>query len=735
MGSIVDLLGNIFSKKGRFFGKNENNSKDRSLGNLFMLLKPKAAIHHSNYISRDLSWMKFNYRVLDQAKKTNRTIFERLKFLAITASNLDEFFQIRVGSLYNYIDYNKERFDFSGLREVPFRKKLLKEVHAFHKDQEDYFINYLEPEFEQNGFLISDLESLSEAELKKSEDYFLDTIFPMLTPMVYDSYHSFPMLMNKLLIFGVITNFPEAEKDSRRLSFVQIPQNLPRFYEIKRGVLRLFIPIEQIIRWKINELYRNVEILSVNLFRITRNADFSLEETEETDVKFVEEVRKKLKSRKSGRVVRVEIEDNYSSYMMKILVDRWGIDDHNIFITKRICDYTSLWQIIKNKEFRLATPPLPSPVKPLAFPESEEEDMFAFLKHNDILLHQPYNKIDPVIDLLEKAATDPQVLAIKITIYRLAKDSRVTAALFKAAENGKHVSVLFEVKARFDEENNIVEALRLQKAGCFVIYGIGNLKTHTKLLMIVRKESDKVTRYVHMSSGNYNEDTARLYTDISLLTSNEVYATDINEFFNVITGHSMPRVYTNLITAPGDMRKQLIELIENEAKNALEGKPAGIVIKLNSLQDKEVIDAFYRASQAGVSIKLIVRGICCLKVGRVGLSENISVHSIVGDFLEHSRIFYFHNAGDPRVYGGSADIMMRSFDRRIESLFLILDPLLKQQVINILYYNLKDNVNRYLMGEDGNYTIVNPEDGEEEFNIHKEFFNLTKEKVLNARLF
>lgn len=729
------LLGNFFNKKSRAFGKTENHKKDRSLGNLFMLLKPKAAIHHSNYISRDLSWMKFNYRVLDQAKSSSRTIFERLKFLAITASNLDEFFQIRVGSLYNYIDYNKERFDFSGLREVPFRKKLLKEVHAFHKDREDYFINHLEPEFEQNGFLIADLESLSEEELRRSEYYFLDTIFPMLTPMVYDSYHSFPMLMNKLLIFGVITNFPEAEKDSRRLSFVQIPQNLPRFFEIQRGALILFVPIDQIIRWKINELYRNVEVLSVNLFRITRNADFSLEETEETDVKFVEEVRKKLKSRKSGRVVRVEIEDNYSSYMMKILVDRWGIDSHNIFITKRICDYTSLWQIIKNKEFRAATPAPPNPVKPLAFPEGEDEDMFAFLKHNDILLHQPYNKIDPVIDLLEKAASDPQVLAIKITIYRLAKDSRVTSALFKAAENGKHVSVLFEVKARFDEENNITEALRLQKAGCFVIYGIGNLKTHTKLLMIVRKESDKVTRYVHMSSGNYNEDTARLYTDISLLTSNEVYATDINEFFNVITGHSMPRVYTNLITAPGDMRKQLIELIEKEANNALAGKPAGIVIKLNSLQDKEVIDAFYRASQAGVTIKLIVRGICCLKVGRVGLSENISVHSVVGDFLEHSRIFYFHNAGEPRVYGGSADIMMRSFDRRIESLFLILDPLLKQQVINILYYNLKDNVNRYLMGEDGNYSVVHPEDGEELFNIHKEFFNLTKEKVLQARLF
>ncbi len=700
-----------------------------------MLFKPKKAIRHSDYISRDLSWLKFNYRVLDQAKSSERTIFDRLKFLAITCSNLDEFFQIRVGSLYNYIDYGRERFDFSGLREVPFRKNLLKEVQRFFKDQEDCFMNELEPDFEHNGFKIADLEGLQDKELRKVEEYFIDTIFPMLTPMIYDSYHSFPMLMNKILIFGVVTRLPEAEKDSKRLSFVQVPQNLPRFFEIRRNEQLLFVPIEQIIRWKINELYRNIEILSVNLFRITRNGDFSLDETEEMDVKFVEEVQRKLKSRKSGRVVRVEVEDNYSNWMMKILVDRWDIDHHNIFVASRLIDYTALWQIVKNKEFRQAISAPPTPVKPLVFPENEDEDMFTFLKRHDILLHQPYNLLDPVIDLLEKAAIDPAVLAIKITIYRLAKDSRVTSALFKAAENGKHVSVLFEVKARFDEENNINEALRLQKAGCFVIYGISHLKTHTKLLMIVRKEGDKVTRYVHMSSGNYNEDTARLYTDISLLSSNEAYAADINEFFNVITGHSMPRVYTNLITAPGDMRRQLIELIDQEAENAANGKPSGIAIKLNSLQDKEVIDAFYRASQAGVPIKLIVRGICCLKAGRAGLSENIVVKSIVGDFLEHSRIFYFHNAGNPKVYGGSADIMMRSFDRRIESLFLILDPLLKQQVINILAYNLKDNVNCYVMNEYGEYIKETPGPGQRPFNIHKEFFRITKEIVEKASLF
>jgi polyphosphate kinase len=678
--------------------------------------------------------MMFNYRVLDQAVNADRKIFERLKFLAITASNLDEFFQIRIGSLYNYLDYGKERFDYSGLREGPFRKKLLKEVHAFYKEQEDVYLNQLEPEFESNGFLIANIENLTEKELKKVGEYYNNTLFPMLTPMVYDSYHSFPMLMNKLLIFGVITRYSEGGKETKRLSFVQIPQNLPRFFELHRDDLTIFVPIEQIIRWRISDLYRNVEILSVNLFRITRNGDFLLEETEEMDVHFVEEVQRKLKARKTGRVVRVEVEENYSDWMMRNLIERWDIDDHNIFVCNTFIDYTALWQIIKHKDFRAMIPAPPPAVKPLVYPASEAEDIFEYLRHKDILMHLPYNKIDPVLDLLEKAAEDPNVLAIKITIYRLAKDSRVTNALFKAAENGKHVSVLFEVKARFDEENNINEAQRLQKAGCFVIYGIGNLKTHTKLLMIVRKEGEKVTRYVHLSSGNYNEDTARLYTDIGLLSSNEEYAQDLNEFFNVITGHSLPRTYKNLITAPGDMRKQLIGLIDQEAQNAREGKPSGIVVKINSLQDKEVIDAFYRASQAGVPVKLCVRGMCCLRPGRKGLSENIYVKSVVGDFLEHSRVFYFHNNGDPKVYGGSADLMVRSFDRRIESLFLMLDPFLKQQVISILDYTLRDNVNSYVLLEDGSYEKVHPED-DKPFNAHKEFFNVTKEIVAQAKLF
>lgn len=690
-------------------------------------------IESSDYISRDLSWMRFNLRVLDQARTGERTLLERMKFLAITSSNLDEFFIIRLGSLYNYIDYNKERVDYSGLREVPFRKRLLSEAQTFNQDQNEVYAG-LEGDFKKNGFSISGISNLKDKEKEKVANYFMKTVYPMLTPMVFDSYHTFPILANKVLIFGVVTRSAEDLKNQKRLSFIQVPQNLPRFFELDRGEHKLFVPIEEIIEFKIHKLFRNIEIISVNLFRITRNGDFTLEESDDIEADFIEEVRRKLKTRRTGRVVRIETGPKTSSWMMKVLKQRWAIEDDNVFINPRLIDYTGLWQIVNHEDFRQLLPQTPPTVPPLSWDQSAGQDLFTYLKTKDIMLHHPYNNMQPLVQLLSEAAEDPGVLAIKITIYRLAKDSDITSALLKAAENGKHVSVLFELKARFDEENNIREAQRLQKAGCFVIYGIGTLKTHTKLCLIVRKEKDSVTSYVHMSSGNYNESTAKLYTDIGILSTNEAYAHDVSEFFNAITGHSMPSHYEHLITAPRGMRPALIRLMADEAKNAQEGKPSGIVIKINSMEDQETIDALYAASQAGVQVKLTVRGICCLRPGRKGLSENISVRSIVGDYLEHTRLFYFHNAGDPKVYGGSADMMVRSFERRIESLFLIIDPLLRQQAINILAYNQKDNVNAYEMHTDGSYehTLLR---GEEPFNIHKEFYDVTVDKIRKAVLF
>ncbi|MEQ8928220.1 MAG: polyphosphate kinase 1, partial [Fulvivirga sp.] len=512
----------------------------------------KKEIAKSNYISRDLSWLKFNHRVLDQAKDVKKNLIERLKFLAITGSNLDEFFTIRVGSLYNYLDYGKQRFDYSGLREQPFKQVLLAKAKEFTDEQHELFLKNLMPEFENFGFSITLYKKLSQEDRTKVNDYFETTIYPMLTPMAYDSYHTFPILSTNRLVFGVVTR--SAEDDNKKLNFIQIPSNLPRYYEIEKDDIIHFIPIEDIIKNNVHHLFRNIKIVSTNLFRITRNGDFTLDESDDIEANFLEELKQKLKTRRTGRVVRIEVIGRPDTWMLKVLKERWELNDDNIFRYKRksVLDFTALWEIVRHNEFKEHLFEMPSNKPPLSYPEIGENNIFDVLKDRDVLLHHPYNNIEPVIELLEKAADDPGVLAIKITIYRLAKDSRVTAALLKAAENGKHVAVLFEVKARFDEENNLREAQRLQKAGCFVIYGISSFKTHTKLLLVVRKEGEKVTRYVHLSSGNYNESTAKLYTDLGLLTTDDEYAHDVSEFFNVITGHSLPSVYKNLITAPKD---------------------------------------------------------------------------------------------------------------------------------------------------------------------------------------
>ncbi|SHN32287.1 polyphosphate kinase [Cyclobacterium lianum] len=698
--------------------------------------KIEETIHNSELISRDLSWLKFNERVFDQIKKDRRNIFEKFKFLAIAASNLDEFFMIRVGSLYNYLDYDKVRIDYSGLREDDFKRKLMIESQNFHKRLQRHFVKELLPKTSDAGFLMSNVANLQEKEQKTIKDYFFKAVYPMLTPMVFDGYHTFPILMNKLLIFGVVTIGPGEKKDNKKLSFVQIPSNIPRFFELEREDLIIYIPIEEMIREHIVSLFRNVTIESINLFRITRNGDFTLEESEDMDSNFLEEVKRKLNERKTGRVVRIEIEEGYSKWMVNLLKQRWTLQDDSIFKIERrsLMDFTGLWQIIGNKRFKDRIPASPDPVPPLSYPEAASEDIFQVLKNKDVLLHHPYNDMEPIFDLLDKAADDPHVMAIKMTIYRLAKNSRIVGALLKAVENGKHVSVLFEVKARFDEENNIREAKKMQKAGCFVIYGVSNFKTHTKLMLIVKKEENRVTRYVHVGSGNYNEETSRIYTDIGLLTTNETLANDVSEFFNVITGHSSPTNYQNLITSPRDMRNKLIEFIETEAQHARNGLPSGIFIKINSLEDSAFIFALYKASQAGVPIKLIVRGICCLRPGRKGLSENIEVISIVGDFLEHSRIYHFHNNGDLRTYVGSADAMVRSFDKRLESLFRVENEFLQKQLMNIIRFNLKDNENAYVMQEDGQYISKFPQEGEEPFNIHQQFFRLSPDMIAGVKL-
>lgn len=690
----------------------------------------KDFIERSNYISRDLSWNQFNYRVLHQVKVSSKTILERLKFLAITSSNLDEFLMIRVGSLYNYLDFDRKRIDYCGLREWPFKEKLFSEVQEFVREQHKLYNSELKPLFSKHGFDVVKLSDLDEADSRKIDYYFNHTVFPMLTPMVYDSFHPFPMLMNKILIFGVITKSDEI-KDPYRYSFVQVPKNIPKFFEIEKEDKILFVPIEEIIKANIDKLYKNVVIDSISLFRITRNGDFDYDDYDEGEVSFIEEIQKKLKKRKTGRVVRMEVDPEVSKRLLKLLKKKFKIDSDNIFEVNGLFDYSRLWQIVNAPSLSDLIPQGHPPVMPVNATKQINDSMLDFVAKQDLFLHHPYNSMDPVIRLLEEAADDSNVLAIKITIYRLAKDSAIASALLKAAENGKHVSVLFEVKARFDEENNIKQGKRLQRAGCFVVYGISQMKTHTKLLQIVRKQKNNVTTYVHMSSGNYNEDTAKIYSDTSFLTTKKVYGRDISEFFNVITGHSMPNNYKKLITAPGDLRKKLITMIRKEASNAKKGIESGIVLKVNSLEDRALIDELYKASIAGVSIRLIVRGICCIRPGRKGISENIKVKSIVGDFLEHARLFYFHNGGNYKIYGGSADIMVRSFERRIESLFLI-EGASRKEALNILDYNLKDKVNTFELQEDGSF--VKPDMKGSGFNLHKEFYHVTPEIIENAKM-
>ena len=686
-------------------------------------------INQSNLISRDLSWLNFNYRVLDQVKDKNRGVLDKLKFLSIVSSNFDEFFEIRVGSLYNYIDNNKKRIDYSGMREEPFREFLLEQCSKFFNDFNTYFSDTIITELNEKKIFIGNLDNLDEEGQKRAKKYFKKTIFPMLTPMVFDNLHSFPILMNKVLIFGVVTKTKDSSK-KKKISFIQIPVNLPRFFEYKIDDNIFFIPIEKIISKYIDKFFRSVLIESVSLFRIIRNGDFTLEESEDIETNFLEELKQKLKDRKFSRVVRIEISKSFDDYLLKSLKERFKVDDLNIMRLKSntILDYTSLNQIIDYNEFSELLPNYPSPIKAIDMEGDNEKSIFEILSDRDVFLHHPYNSFDPVIKLLNEAADDPNVLSIKITLYRTAKNSGVIDALLKAAEKGKHVSVLFEVKARFDEENNLRNGYKLEKAGCYVIYGIGSLKTHTKLLLIVRREGKKVKNYAHMGTGNYNETTSRLYTDLSLMTSNQKYTKDALEFFNVITGHSVPDDYENLITAPIYMRDKIISLIQGEIDTSLSGGEGKICIKINSLQDKDVINKLYEASNSGVKVCLIVRGICCLRPGREGLSENIKVLSVVGDYLEHSRLYYFHNGGNPIIYSGSADVMIRSFKRRIESLFKINEEFIKKEAITILNYNLRDNCNSYELNEDGSYS--KREKGKnKEFNLFKEFYLLDRNKV------
>lgn len=642
------------------------------------------------YKNRELSWLQFNERILLEAKdKTNR-LFERLKFLSITASNLDEFFMVRVASLKDMVDAKFTKPDLAGMKPKEQLVEILKETHGFMGRQYSTFNRSLLPLLEKEGLtILTSHEQMNEAQCKFADDYFDETIYPILTPMAVDSARPFPLIRNKSLNICVLLK----GKDEENYATVQVPAVVSRIVELPSDNGRTVILLEQIIERNIDKLFSNHKVICAYPYRITRNADLSIDEDDAADL--LEEIQKQLKKRQRGEAIRLEIEDKCDKNIIKFLKRELNVGDESIYKISGPIDLTFLMKLYGMEGFENLKDEKYIPVQSAMI--NDAEDIFTQISRNDILLHHPYESFDPVVDFVRQAANDENVLAIKQTLYRVSGNSPIIASLAKAADNGKQVTVLVELKARFDEENNIQWAKKLEKSGCHVIYGLMGLKTHSKITLVVRKEDEGIKRYVHLGTGNYNDATAKLYTDMGLLTCNEAIGEDATAVFNMISGYSEPKQWNKLSLAPYWLRDRFLYLIRREAMYAKEGRKAFITAKMNSLCDKEIIAALYEASSAGVEINLIVRGICCLKTGIPGISENIHVRSIVGTFLEHSRIFYFGNGGNEEVYMASADWMPRNLDKRVEILFPVEDERLKSEVINVLNIQLADTLKAHIL--------------------------------------
>ena len=654
---------------------------------------------YENYYNRELSWLQFNYRILGEAKDKSLPLFERIKFLSITASNLDEFFMIRVASLFDLVHAGVKKKDIAGLTPEEQLEKIIPETKNMMNAQYSTLNRALLPLMEENGVkLIKKYTDLSEKQAKYVDKYFDKDVYPVLTPMAVDSSRPFPLISNKTLNIGALIR--DKKKDVIDIATVQVPSVLPRIVELpSESGAREIILLEEIIEKNLSRLFLNYEIVCAHPYRIMRNADLAIDEDEAADL--LKEIEKQIKKRAWGEVIKLEIEADMDKRLLKELKKQLQVSDRVVYSINGPLDLTFLMKVsgmegfdhLRNKKY------IPQPVKAI----NNEENIFEQIKRKDVLLHHPYDEFAPVIEFIRQAAADPDVLAIKQTLYRVSGNSPIVAALAKAAENGKQVTVLVELKARFDEENNIIWAKMLEKAGCHVIYGLVGLKTHSKIALVVRREEEGIKRYVHLGTGNYNDVTAKLYTDMGILTASDAIGEDATAVFNMLSGYSEPPSWNKLLVAPIWMKDRFVSLINREAENAKMGKEARIVAKMNSLCDPVIIKTLYEASAAGVKIELIVRGICCLKAGIKGLSENITVRSIVGNFLEHSRIFYFYNSGFEDVYMGSAVWMPRNLDKRVEITFPVEDEDLKREIIEILNIQLADTLKAHFLMPDGSY--------------------------------
>lgn len=680
------------------------------------------------FINRELSALAFQYRVLEEALDDTNPLLERVKFLAIVGSNLDEFFMVRVAGLKKQVDAGVIDLPPDGLTPAEQLAEIRKLASKLVKEAAVTLKSSLIPALKKAGIYLLDYQELTKGQKESVDAYFRDVIFPVLTPLAFDPGHPFPHISNLSLNLGILL---KDKKGVEHFARIKVPDTLPRLVPIKRssGSVRkdgtapyyhYFVWLEQVISANLNSLFPGMDIIETHPFRVVRDADMAIQELEAADL--LETIEQTIRQRRFGSVVLISINDSMSNRVREILMENLAVDRNEMFIFDGPMGYSDLWSLYSIDRYDLKDKVFKPYIPKILRIDDDERNIFSAIREKDILLHHPYDSFSPVIKFLKTAANDPDVLAIKQTLYRVGSKPPVVDALLEAAENGKQVAVLLELKARFDEESNIGWARTLERKGVHVVYGLLGLKTHSKIALVIRKEGDGIRRYLHMATGNYNAITAQLYEDIGMFTCDKEMGADATDLFNYLTGYSSKNEYQKLLVAPINLRARMEALIQREI-NAHEKSGQGhLIFKINSLVDKKMIQLLYAASQAGIKIDLFVRGICCLKPGIHQVSDNIQVTSIVGRFLEHSRIYYFRNGGEEEIYLGSADLMPRNIDRRVEVLFPVQDKLMIKHIYeNILNYYYKDNSKARKMLQDGTYIRVKPTSKDEVLNVQDWF--------------
>ncbi len=687
-------------------------------------LPPTLFLSRKLLFNREASWLEFNNRVLEEALDQSQPLLERVKFMSIFSANLDEFFMIRVSGLKEQVDEGITDLSLDGLTPLAQLKLIHQRLRPMLAQQVACFKGDLLPALAAHGIVITSYRALSDRQRRSLTTYFMENVFPVLTPQSVDPSHPFPYISSLSLNLGVMIEPNGATDDTTngtppRFARVKVPPLVPRLVPVGGGQSAEFIFLEELIAANIEVLFPGMRATELNAFRVTRDADIEIREDEANDL--LQAIERELRKRRFGTAVRLEVAASMPGEMVRYLASSLRLNAEDVYAVDAPLNMPDLMALYKLDQPDLKDKPLIASV-----PASlrTDESMFDVIKRHDVLVHHPYNSFSPVIDFINAAADDPHVQAIKMTLYRTGPDSPVVKALMAACEKGKQVAVLVELKARFDEESNIEWARQLERVGVHVVYGLIGLKTHCKLALVVRREGDSLRRYVHIGTGNYNPSTARIYTDIGLFTADEHFGADATELFNYLTGYSRQIEYRRLLVAPVSLRDRVTALIEREIGHHKEGRPARIIAKINSLTDTKIVRALYEASQSGVPIELLVRGVCALRPGVPGLSDTISVTSIVGRFLEHSRIFYFQNGGEEDVYIGSADWMQRNLDRRVEVLAPIEDPRLRKHLKEeVLDVSLRDNVKARRLQPDGTYERVRAAEGEAQVDSQSHFID------------